>query len=259
MKPVWLIGAGNVAWHLGHAFLKAGIPVAGVWSRNATKAKDLAGELNILPLSDLQDLSGKEGMTILAVPDQAIPEVIAFLPWTGLDRMMVLHTSGATPMSVFPPEQEGIGVFYPLQTLSKGRSIDFWDVPILLSFKSPESLQSMLSYAETLSGSVRVIDDRERAWYHLSAVFINNFIQHLGSRAMSTLRGRNLDRTLLLPLLEETVRKLEDPEPEKLQTGPALRGDLRTIHAHLRLMADDPSLARLYRQLSLSINPDLNL
>lgn len=259
MKPVWLIGAGNVAWHLAHAFRKSGVRLGGIWSRAEEPAIALAAETGTTHLKQIEDFAGQEGVLLLAVPDQAIPSVVSMLPWAGLDRMMVLHTSGATTMEVFPPGRLNVGVFYPLQTLSKGRPTDFLAVPILLSLRDQGMLSWIQPYAADISRRVLLIEDRERAWYHLSAVFVNNFVQHLGNLALSTLQDKDLDRTVLLPLLHETVRKLEENQPGKLQTGPAIRGDLRTIHAHLRMLAEYPGLARIYRQISHSINPDLPL
>jgi predicted short-subunit dehydrogenase-like oxidoreductase (DUF2520 family) len=257
MKPVFLIGAGNVGWHLGQAFHRAGIPIGGIWSRNPDRSAALATLLDSRPLASPMALSGKEGLALIAVPDRAIAELLTAIPWQDIYGLTLAHTSGGTPMDVFPEGQSGVGVFYPLQTLTQGFPTDFSQVPVLISARDPDRVSILAAYASLITARVVPISDEDRPLLHLAAVFLNNFVHHIGIQSNQILATRQLDRTLLLPLLRETMHKMETTDPALLQTGPARRGDLTTILTHLGLLKDQPRLAALYRLLSSSINPEL--
>jgi len=67
------------------------------------------------------------------------------------------------------------------------------------------------------------------------------------------LNKNNLDLKLLLPLLKQTLKKLDTLSPKEAQTGPAIRNDLITMSKHLKLLADEPELKDIYEALSESI------
>ena len=58
----------------------------------------------------------------------------------------------------------------------------------------------------------------------------------------------------MLPLIDETARKVHELEPKAAQTGPAIRYDENVIGNHLRMLADDPGMQQLYELLSRSIH-----
>ena len=58
---------------------------------------------------------------------------------------------------------------------------------------------------------------------------------------------------LLKPLIRETADKMEMMSPLSAQTGPAVRNDTCILEEHLRLLAEDPGMEELYRQISKSI------
>ncbi|MEK7257332.1 MAG: DUF2520 domain-containing protein, partial [Bacteroidota bacterium] len=97
------------------------------------------------------------------------------------------------------------------------------------------------------------LDDEQRAVAHLAAVFVNNFSNHLFAIGKEILAAKNLPFDLLLPLIRETVAKLETSEPETMQTGPAIRGDEATIQRHLELLKSNATFREVYRMLTCSI------
>ena len=64
------------------------------------------------------------------------------------------------------------------------------------------------------------------------------------------LREQGLSFELLLPLITETARKVHEVTPEKAQTGPARRGNLKVMEMHLKLLESRPELAEMYRLIS---------
>jgi predicted short-subunit dehydrogenase-like oxidoreductase (DUF2520 family) len=95
------------------------------------------------------------------------------------------------------------------------------------------------------------MNSEKRAHLHLAAVWINNFTNHMVYQAQKFASSKQLNYALLLPLLEETVNKLQSQTPFDAQTGPARRGDEATIEKHLSQL--DGTTQELYALLTDSI------
>ena len=65
-------------------------------------------------------------------------------------------------------------------------------------------------------------------------------------------KENNLDFKLLQPLIKETAAKLDNLNPYESQTGPAKRGDQKTLHNHLQLLKNTHQ-RELYTLLSNAI------
>jgi hypothetical protein len=72
-------------------------------------------------------------------------------------------------------------------------------------------------------------------------------VQH----AQRITEAQDLNYQLPLPLLKETLRKLDDQTAFDAQTGPARRGDVNTIEKHLE--AQEGASKELYKMLTHSI------
>lgn len=252
MKIV-LIGAGNVGWHLGHRLKSCRQELLQVYSRGAAKAGELASRLGVPFTADLKSLNPAADLYILAVQDDAIPEVAAQLAVAGVHNKLIVHTSGATSMQVFSGKFQRYGVFYPLQTFTKGRETDFEMIPLCIDAKEEADLQMLSDLAGQLSRAVFRISDEERAVLHVAAVFVNNFTNHLFHIGHSILEKENLPFELLLPLIQETAAKVLSAAPGSMQTGPAQRGDEATIRQHLDYLEKFPRYRQLYEAVTKSI------
>lgn len=254
ISSVVLIGAGNVATHLGHIFSENGIPVPQVFSRKKEKSKKLAEKLNAEYTNQLSSVFPNADVYILAVHDDAIKDVAEQLIKNGLSKKLIVHTSGATPQTVFSSTgAKRYGTFYPLQTFSPGSIPDFNDIPICVDANSKTDLTALQALAKKISPKVYQISDEERAVLHVAAVFANNFSNHLFHAASDILAKNNLPFELLLPLINETVNKLEKGTPSEMQTGPARRKDEETINKHLDYLTNFPQYKKLYELLTEGI------
>ena len=103
------------------------------------------------------------------------------------------------------------------------------------------------------------MNDAQRALLHVAAVFANNFANHCFAIAEKILDEKDLPFELLHPLMEETLAKALQDSPARMQTGPAMRGDVVTVQRHLDLLAEHPEWREIYRTLSENINPDLRV
>lgn len=242
-----------MGWHLAQALQSAGHTITAVYSRSASSREVLAQRLpHAQPVGSLNFQSIAADVALIAVPDAALASVAAALqvkPGT-----VVAHTSGSQPLSILNPvEGAETGVFYPLQTFSKTKTVDFQQIPILLEARDEETLQLLLSLAQSISSTVEAVASGARKQLHLAAVFACNFTNHLLGISRELLEEANLPHHLLQPLLQETIAKAMQQHPYTVQTGPAIRHDQNVIEAHLHMLQQQPQLQELYRLLTQSI------
>ena len=226
-----LIGNGNVASHLGLALEQAGHRVVRVGGRNRT-----------VPIPRDADLY------VIAVTDSAIASVAAEI---GDVPGLVVHTAGSVPMSVLP--QHCKGVLYPLQTFTKGRSVDMRSVPLFVESEGGEEL--LLHVASQLSDTVIPMDSERRRYLHLAAVFCNNFTNHMYRITEELLSQHDIPFEVMLPIIDETARKVHSLTPAQAQTGPAVRWNQGVMEAQQNLLERD-DLRQLYQIISKSIHHD---
>ncbi len=244
-----LVGAGNLGSHLGKALLAAGVPVIQAFSRFREKAAAVGAPY----VTSLEKIDPTAGLYLLAVADDAIGPVAGQLAGRIRPDAIVAHTSGATPSTVLRPLFAHYGVFYPVQTFSRERAVDFRQLPICLHASGAEDLEVLTSVARALTDQVHTLDDEQRAVLHVAAVWVNNFANHLFAVADDILTREGLPFDLLRPLLLETASKAVQHAPAAVQTGPAARGDRRTIERHLAFLEKYPEYSALYRQLTEAI------
>jgi len=245
-----LVGSGNVATQLGRAFKMAGQDIVQVWSRDIDHARELADTLASEPISDLFDLDKNADLYIISVKDEAIKQLAHELK---VGDKLIVHTSGSTGIDVLEGSSTKIGVFYPLQTFSKVKSVDFRLIPIAIEGNTPEVASTIRAIADRLSEKVIELSSEQRKALHIAAVFACNFTNHLFALSQELLSEQNLDFDLLRPLITETASKVQLNDPITMQTGPTVRRDQSTMDAHLDLLSDKPELKELYQKLSQSI------
>jgi predicted short-subunit dehydrogenase-like oxidoreductase (DUF2520 family) len=247
---VSIIGAGNVATHLGQRFFDCKISLVNVFSRDYLKAQQLAKRVEAIPVNQLSDLSDEADIFIIAVKDDAIRLVAEQILF---QNKLVVHTSGATPSTVFEKAFERYGIFYPLQTFSVGQPVNFETLPICVDANSVEDLKLLEDLGKLICPNIYKIDDKERAILHVCAVMVNNFTNHLYSIANDVLDRENISMNILKPLIQETVNKIQSNSPKEMQTGPAARKDSQTIKEHLDFLEKYPNYQMMYRMMSESI------
>lgn len=245
MLEIVIIGSGNVAQHLIKAFERSGtVNVVQVLARNKTSISHLIGPEKIISeFSQLRQVP----LYLIAVSDMAIAEVSSKIPYSG---KIVAHTSGSVAIGELDGKNTR-AAFYPVQTLSKNRAIDFKQVPIGIEIEDKGQATVLETLARSVSGHVFGIDSKQRKALHLAAVFSSNFVNHLYALGKEICDEHGIDFDVLRPLIQETAHKITSLPPAEAQTGPAKRGDLDTINAHLQLLDGDK--AAIYRLLTQSI------
>jgi predicted short-subunit dehydrogenase-like oxidoreductase (DUF2520 family) len=248
-----IIGAGNMAYQLSRAIEVAGHSIEEVYGRNADSAQKLVDSLdNATAQSHLNFSQSFAKIFIVAVSDDAIESIASeiILP----EDAIIVHTSGTVPMSQL--ENSGLddlGIFYPLQTLTKDTSLNFEKIPIVINATSDNAKEVLEALAWSISKSVFYLTDAQRQQLHLAAVFANNFVNYTIGAAYDLLKDKGIDKQILHPLIQETVRKSIQFDSKTIQTGPAKREDYNTIGKHIDLLADDEKLLAVYKTITNNI------
>jgi predicted short-subunit dehydrogenase-like oxidoreductase (DUF2520 family) len=244
LNHILIIGTGNVATHLAKE-LSLKLKSVSIFGRNKQEALKLALELNGKFLEKLENLESFD-LILVSITDSSTAEIIHQLPL----NVPLAYTSGSVSLDDFP-NHPNLGVFYPLQTFSKTKAVNLFEVPFLIESKNQVFMQQLMDLAWKISRNVSYANSYDRMRLHLAAVFINNFTNHLAYLSNSYLEKEGLNPDLLQPLLKETVAKLAIQSPYEAQTGPARRGDTSIIEKHLSLL--NGKNKAIYELLSSSI------
>jgi predicted short-subunit dehydrogenase-like oxidoreductase (DUF2520 family) len=208
----------------------------------------LAAPVLASPVSDLDDLIEDADLYLLCTSDDSIEHIAAQLHHV---NGIVAHTSGAMNMAILQGNHE-FGVFYPLQSLTAGTQVNFEDIPFLIEGSSGETESALMSLAFELSRKVYAISSAQREKVHVAAVFANNFTNHMLVQAKAICDENNIPFEVLHPLIKATFTKALSGDPAENQTGPAIRGDERTIAHHMELLPDEQR-KKLYKLITESI------
>jgi len=250
MIKISIIGSGNVAQHLITAFLNSPnygseIELIQVYSRQKETLIPLL-DFNLIS-TDINNLAEAD-LYIIAISDDAITTVSSLLPFK---NRLVVHTSGSVSLDDLDNNNRK-GVFYPLQTFSKNKVVDFNTIPICLESQNATDFQLLEKVAKSISSKVFAINSHQRKALHVAAVFVNNFVNHLYLIANDICNEHQVPFDILKPLLLETAEKVQTLSPKEAQTGPAKRHDRHTIETHLQLLTDE-NQKNIYKILTQSI------
>ncbi|NHF60245.1 DUF2520 domain-containing protein [Flavobacteriaceae bacterium TP-CH-4] len=246
MLKVVILGTGNVAKHLFDAFsASTAVETVQVLGRNPDAVKYFEEEALVFGMHEVIE---DPDVYIIAVNDDSISTVSESLIGR---KGLIAHTSGSVSLEVLA-QHGNHGIFYPLQTFSKERPIDFKSVPLCIEANTEKNKSVLRALAASVSDRVYDIDSRQRRSLHLAAVFANNFTNHLYHLAHELCEEHQVPFDILKPLITETAKKIELESPYEMQTGPARRGDKATMDKQLGLL-NSPWQKELYSLLSKSI------
>lgn len=246
MIKVVVIGSGNVAQHLIKVMEStADVQLEQVFARNPDSLNHLTAKDKI---TDSYNKLKDADIYIIAVSDDVIAGVSSQLPFSG---KFVVHTSGSVNMTETDSKNRR-GVFYPLQTFSKNKNVDFKSVPLCLETENQEDYILLEKLAKYLSDNVCAINSQQRQALHIAAVFVSNFVNSLYTTGNAICNENNIPFEILKPLIQETAHKILTVKPKDAQTGPAIRNDKKTLEKHLAFLKDGKQ-KKIYQLLSESI------
>jgi predicted short-subunit dehydrogenase-like oxidoreductase (DUF2520 family) len=245
---IFIIGGGRLAENLVEAFKKTDIVISGIYARSSDQVKKIVQENRIAGFTNLESIPNDCDVYFIAVSDKSIELVSSQINPNGL----VVHCSGVLPIEALK-KHLNIGVFWPIQTLSFNKKIDFQNVPICIESNSDNNRKLLVEIASKISNKSVVVCSEDRRKLHVSAVLANNFSNHLYVLAKKYLEENQMSFDLLKPLILQTTENALERDPSLVQTGPASRKDFGTIANHEALLSDQPEILNVYKSLTNSI------
>lgn len=239
-----IIGSGNVSYHLAKSFLQNGISLVQIFGRNENELQKISSELNI-PFST--KILENADLYIICVSDNSVEEVSKMI---SKKDCLVAHTSGSLPKEILAGPYRKSS-FYPLQTFSKTKDLDYSKIPFFIEAENNEDQKVLTELASKISQNVMKSTYEKRKYIHLTAVFACNFVNHLFSRAKEISDAQEIPFDYFLPLIDETVQKIHEIEPKSAQTGPSVRNDKRVLELHEQLLKDES--LEIYKAMNHSI------
>lgn len=248
MKIV-VIGSGNVAESLAQAVANAdALELVQVFARNKERGERVA-ELANTKWSDTS--LAEADLYLISISDNAIEGCAKMLHIP--KNAVVAHTAGCCPIDALAPHTHR-AVFYPFQTFSVGRKVDFGKGYIFIEGATDHALRVVETAAHALTSKVLPADSARRAVIHLSGVFACNFANAMYANAAEILAEEGLPFDIVAPVIEETATKvLASQNPALSQTGPARRGDTQTLERHRTMLAERPKTKEIYDKISEDI------
>jgi predicted short-subunit dehydrogenase-like oxidoreductase (DUF2520 family) len=244
------VGAGRVSGALCRHLFNAGCKIQKIVSRTETSSHALADSCNASWSID-PDFADSSDIIIVAVTDDNLKDVLSNIHCSA--DTVVTHTAGSLGLEVFPADISHKGVFYPLQTFSNDRKIDFTGLSFFLEASDPIASGIMKNLVELMGGSTYFVDAERRRLLHVAAVFMCNFTNYMFTAGDQVVRKTGFPSEIMYPLINETILKAREIGPAKSQTGPAVRLDKGTIKKHIDLLSFSPELQRIYKEITKSI------
>ena len=246
-KRIVMIGSGNVATSFAMA-LKDKCELVQVYSRTLENAQKLADMAGCEACHNLKELVTNADVYIIAVNDDAIASVIENAP---SNDALWLHTSGSTPIGVFEGKRKRYGVCWPVQSFSKSHIVDMSEVHFFIEGSDNVVKKEISQFLSAITHNIHEATSEDRLRLHVASVFACNFANHMFTLSNEVLDEAGLPFEAMLPLIKNTVGKLDHMSPKESQTGPAARGDKKILKKHLSSLDGDKR--EIYKMLSKSI------
>lgn len=239
-----IIGRGNIASQFVKKFNKIPqIKILQWYSRSFKKSKDNNG---IMKINKLEDLKSAD-VNFLMISDNVISEVSKKIN----NKTLTVHSSGTISIKELN-NNGGKGVFYPIQTFTKTKDVEFKNMPICIESEEKSDYLKLKNLVKLLESKPISMNSNKRKHLHLAATIINNFTNHLYVEAEDICIENKIPFSLFANLVSETSSKALNYSPKKSQTGPATRNDKITINKHLELLKNKP-FRKIYKTITESI------
>ena len=246
MKNILLIGSGNIATHLALSIDKEKYHIVQVFGRSKDNTQSLAKKINSDWTIDHKKIK-KADITIIAINDDSIKNILTYLP-----NNATVHTSGSTSIDVFKGHFEDYGVLYPLQTFNKDVDVNLKKVPFFIEANNQKFERDLNELSNSFSKKTQLLDSYKRKQLHIAAVFACNFSNHMLVIAKNLVEKENINYSLLLPLIKQTLSKIGNLNPNDTQTGPAIRNDKLIVNEHINSIKEE-NLKKIYSFISQNI------
>ena len=247
IQSVTILGSGNVASWFAYALHQKGIEIQQIYSPNLEHAQHLAHPYQAEAICNLKQLYTKSDLYIFSVKDSAYPTLMAQLP-TQIPLGVI--TAGTLSQQILASSCQNYGVLYPYQTISQKSDFKNLIVPLCVEGNNESTTKKLKEFADIISYKSFIISEVKRKKLHLAAVFGSNFTNAMYGISYDLMKQSDLPPTLLLPILECTLQKIQHLSPWESQTGPAKRRDTNVMQEQLQALSANPTLQEIYKLIS---------
>lgn len=256
-SPFTLLGAGKIGIALAYHLEKTGFEPSFLWNRSQ---EGLRKALKIAPFrkysTDLSQIPAHCEWIIITVKDDAIEEVAQGLANVIKDGAgkKVFHTSGAWDSKLLEPLQKvgcRTGSFHPLISIPDIET-GIRMIPGAVFSCEGKIRNDLLELARLIGATGVLLNSEQKETVHLGAVFVNNYVTVLIQSLKRLAQTKGISDDTLKLLLERLAGQAFggawDKSLKDSLSGPAVRGDEKTIQKHRRQLKNMPELKKLYDQ-----------
>ncbi|MDR2018342.1 MAG: DUF2520 domain-containing protein [Syntrophobacterales bacterium] len=256
---IGIIGAGKVGTALAYSMKKKGLHISAISdvSRESLSLAERYLGKGILYTVDNTKAVNSSDVIAVTTQDREIGRVAEEIYDSPaiVDGKLFFHTSGARPSSVLTPlDGKGaiLGSLHPLQTFPDIESaICVLPSTYIFIEGAASAIKALTRIGESIGCKVVIIEGSRKVFYHLSAVFVCNLLCALFHSAESVMDRADIGLEPFYPIINATIDNIERAGPLASLTGPVIRGDMETVHDHLKAIADMGLEREVYRALSL--------
>jgi len=169
---------------------------------------------------------------LLTVPDDFIDVIALQIPQN--ENQIVAHVAGSRTLSVLG-EHPRVASIHPLMALPSG---DLGAARLYGATYCVAGDEGIREIATALNGRIITLSDEQRTLYHATAVVAANHLVALMGHVKELAEAAGLSLEDFLPLAEQSLRDVKEVGPQDALTGPASRGDMATIDAHLAALPE---------------------
>ncbi|HPI55375.1 MAG TPA: DUF2520 domain-containing protein, partial [Chitinophagaceae bacterium] len=221
-----------------------------VYSPTKEHAAALGHQINAPFVCSEDEISTNADIYLLAVKDDVVHKLARTLK---RPNALIVHTAGSIDLQDIASISTHTASIWPMYSIHKNELPTHRQIPLVVQSAQKEDLEIIQSLANMLSDTIYLLDDEQKKWAHLSAVFANNFTNHIVGISQELLKQHQIPENLILPILQNTVDKLKSQSAFQIQTGPAVRHDNQTIASHRHMLRKYPSWKEIYESLTVSI------
>jgi predicted short-subunit dehydrogenase-like oxidoreductase (DUF2520 family) len=242
---VGVVGAGRVGAVLGSALRAAGHAVVGASGVSAASRERIETMLPGVPALAVPDVVERAELVLLAVPDDALADLVTGLAATNAWQpgQLVVHTSGRFGVGVLAPARQQGAIplaIHPAMTFT-GTSLDLSRLPdCCFGVTAPGPVLPVAQALVVEMGAEPVvIAEEDRPLYHAALAHGSNHLVTLVAQAAQLLREAGVEQTdrLLGPLLHASLEGALRQGDDAL-TGPVARGDAGTVVSHRHVIGE---------------------
>jgi predicted short-subunit dehydrogenase-like oxidoreductase (DUF2520 family) len=255
-----IAGPGSLGSALAISLLAAGYRISEIFSRPG-KASRLRARALARKVGARAAVIGKEPCNAdvlwLCVPDREIRNCAEYLARSGgWSTRVVLHSSGALTsdeLAALRSRGASVASVHPLMTFVPGEIPSLAGVPFAIE-GDRVAKQSARQIARHLGGKPFEVRKRDKAAYHAWGAFASPLLTALlvttEQVAAAARIPRTSTRSMMLPILRQTLTNYAKHGPSKGFSGPLIRGDAATVTKHLGVLRRIPLARDVYRALA---------